>query len=226
MRKKVKEYISNRLYELHIFRILGFSGKDYATFKIVSTSKHKNSGTWLFNNFYFPLMVVVSPFILTLVHNTYNTVAYKKTLLEILISGSFTLIGINVIRTASTSISEKLDDSKVPTQFKDQIDNLFGEIDGIRNKLERRVWVISYIGWGLYLLQIGQFVNDSSWVIYIILSIVIILTLASIIHGRFIFLMKTNLFDKEEVVMLLFGKLLGQKNDFKQLEELLKNQGL
>lgn len=219
-------YFSNKIYELHLFRVLGFSMKDYATFKIVSTSKQKNSGTWFFNNLYFPVMIIVSPIILTIVHNSFNTVAYHKSFLEILISGSLTLLGINVVRTASTAISEKLDGSKVPQQFADQIDNVFGEIEGIKSKLERRVWIISFTGWGLYLLQIGQFINDSNNLVYLILVCVILLAIASILYGRFIYLMKSNLFDKEEVITLLFGKLLNSKNEFTHLESQLKKQGL
>jgi hypothetical protein len=82
------------------------------------------------------------------------------------------------------------------------------------------------MGWGLYLLQIGQFVNTSHPVIYLILIVAVLLTGASILYGHFIYLMKTNLFDREEVITLLFGQLLNQKNEFNQLEELLKKQGL
>jgi len=226
MYNKIKTYFSSKKYQVHLFRLLGFSNKDYATFKIISTSKKKNAGWWFFNNLYFPLMVVVSPFILTLVHDYYGTVSYKKSLLEILISGSLTLLGINVVRTASTSLGEKLDDSSIPSQFRDQIDNLLGEIQAIKNKLERRVWFISFVGWGVYLLQIGQFINSGKSIIYLILLFVIFLVIASVIYGRFIYLMKLNILDKEEVVTLLFGKLLTTQDDFAKLKNVLNNQGL
>ncbi|MEJ0106143.1 MAG: hypothetical protein WDO19_27890 [Bacteroidota bacterium] len=214
------------MYELHLFKLLGFSNKDYATYKIISTSKKRNAGAWFFNNLWFPLLVVISPIGLTIVHHYFNTVAYQKTFLEILISGSFTLLGINVIRTASTAISEKLDESMIPAQLSGQVEGLIPEINSIKSKLDRRVWFITFGGWALYLLQIGQFVNTSHSFIYLILVIVIILTFTSILYGRFIFLMKTNVFDTEEVVSLLFGKLIRQRDDFNQLEDLLKKQGL
>jgi hypothetical protein len=226
MCKEIVNYFSSKKYQLHLFRLFGFSNKDYATFKILSTSKKRNSGWWFFNNLYFPLMVIVSPIILTIVHNYYNTVAYNKSFIEIIISGSLTLLGINIVRTASTAIGEKLDGTNIPAQLKDQIDSLIAEIDSIKSKLDRRVWFISFFGWGLYLLQIGQFVNNSHSFVYVILLVVIILAITSVLYGRFIYLMKTNIFDREEVVTLLFGKLLSAKDDFTQLESVLQNQGL
>lgn len=222
----IREYISTRKYELHVFRMLGLSNKDYTTFKIVSTAKRKNAGAWFFNNLWFPSLVILSPIILTIVHVYFNTVAYNKSLLEILISGSLTLMGINVIRTASTSVSEKLDESMVPNQFASQTAGLVSEINAIKSKLERRVWFITFGGWFLYLLQIGQFVNASHPIIYLVLVIVVILTLVSVLYGRFIFLMKTNLFDTQEAIGLLFGRLINQNDEFTHLEETLKNQGL
>jgi len=226
MCKSIANYFSSKRYELHLFRIFGLSAKDYATFKIASTAKRRNAGVWFFNNLYFPLMVIISPIVLTIVHNFFNTVEYNKSLIEILISGSLTLLGINVLRTASTAITEKIDDSIVPPQLTDKINDVFVEIDTIRSKLERRIWIITFFGWGLYLLQIGQFVNAKHSFIYVILISVALLTTASILHGRFIYLMKTNFLDTEEAITLLFTKLLNSKNEFNKLENLLKSQGL
>ncbi|RZK04195.1 MAG: hypothetical protein EOO43_22675 [Flavobacterium sp.] len=226
MGKKVREYFKNRVYEYHLFRILGFSLKDYTTFKIASAAKQKNAGVWFFNNLWFPILVIVSPITLTFVHKFWNTVSYSKSLLEILIGGSLTLLGINVLRTSSTAISEKLDKTKVPSQFSEQVDYLIDEIEMIRSKLERKVWIATFLGWGLYLLQMGQLINVNSSMIYIVFVCVVLLTFTSILYGRFIFLMKTNLFDKEEAIRLLFSKLINQKDEFNRLEDLLKSQGL
>ncbi len=226
MFNKLSIYVASKKYEVHLFKILGFTNQEYSTYQIVATARQKRTNLWFFNNLFFPGMVIVSPIFLTIIHNYFNTVAYHKPLTEILIGGSLTLLGINVIRTASTTISEKLIPGNVPENFAGRITDLIDEIDIIRNKLERRVWYLSFGGWGLYILQIGQFVNTSHPFIYVILALVIVLTLVSVLHGRFIVLMKTNILDTEESVTLLFGRLLSQKNDFTDLESKLKEQGL
>ncbi|SDP45854.1 hypothetical protein SAMN05428975_1302 [Mucilaginibacter sp. OK268] len=226
MFKKTSIYFSSKKYEVHLFKLLGFTNQEYSTYKIVSIARQKKTKSWFFNNLYFPSMVIISPIFLTIIHNYFNSFAYHKTVTEILIGGSVTLLGINVIRTASTAISEKLIPANVPENFVGRITDLIDEIDIIRNKLERRVWSLSSIGWLLYILQIGQFVNTSHPFIYVILVLVIGLTLISVLHGRFIVLMKTNILDTEDSVTLLFGRLLSQKNDFTDLESKLKEQGL
>lgn len=226
MGKKLKIYFASKKYEVHLFKFLGFTSQEYSTYQIVATARQKRTNLWFFNNLYFPSLVITSPILLSIIHHYFNSIAYHKSLTEILIGGSVTLLGINVIRTASTAISEKLVPNNIPENFVGRVSELVEEIDIIRSKLERRVWYLTYSGWFLYILQVGQFVNTSHPIIYVILAIVISLTLISVLHGRFIVLMKTNILDTEESVTLLFGRLLSQKNDFTDLESKLKEQGL
>lgn len=226
MCKNVKQYFLSGQYQLHLFYLMGFTKKEYATYKIVSVSKNRNRLGWLFNNLAFPLLVIISPWILTWVHYYFGTIKFNKTIVEILIGGSVTLLGINVLRTTSTSVADKLDEPKVPMQYNGQLDTLYEEINAIKNKLDRRSWILTFLGWGMYLLQIGQFVDTSRGIIYFVIFFAVILMLVSVIHGRFIYLMKTNLFNQEKMVSLLFSKLLSQGDEYNDLENQLKNLGI
>lgn len=221
-----KQYFRNRKYEYHGFRIIGFSKKDYTTYKTVSVSKIRSSDNWFFNNLYFPVMVIISPVLLIAIHYFFNTIAYNRSLLDILITGSLTLLGINVLRTASTTMSEKVDLPDKRSADISKYEKLILEVDDIRSKLDRRTWVLTLIGWLVYFSQVGQFVTNSHSVIYIFVIGVILLTFVSIIYGRFIFIMKTNVLGNDEVAKALFGSLPNQSNDYDELKNRLNKQGV
>ena len=226
MWKKIEDYFKSKKYELHFFRLLGFSEKDYTTYKVIAISKKKTSGVWFTNNLWFPLVVIFLPFILTLVNYCFKTTTFDKSLVNICISGSITLLGINVLRTSSTIISEKLKYENVPVELVSKIEEVESEILAIKKKLGTRSWVLSVLGLILYFLQIGLFINDKSNAVYGFILIVCGLSFFSIFLGRFISLLETNVFDKEDAIRLLFKKLTTQKDEYLKLEEQLTNQGL
>lgn len=226
MGNKLQSYFKNKMYELHFFKLLGFNEKDYTTYKIISISKKKTSGVWFTNNLYFPLVVIFCPYVLTIIHHFFETTTFNKSFVEICISGSITLLGINVIRTSSTVISEKLKYDNVPSELAPNIDEVESEIVAIKKKLGSRSWILSIIGLGLYFLQIGLFITSKSNAVYWCILIICLLTLFSIFLGRFISLLETNIFDKEDAIRLLFRKLITQKDDYIKLEEQLNSQGL
>lgn len=227
MCKKIKSYFASKKYELHFIKLLGFSEKDYTTFKVISISKKKTAGMWFTNNLYFPLFVIFLPYSLTIVHQLFNTITFDKSLINICISGSITLLGINVLRTSSTIISEKLKYNNVPPDLAPNIEEVELEILAIKKKLATRSWILSVAGLILYFLQIGLFINDSNIIAaYGCVFIICILSLFSILLGRFISLLETNVFDKEEAIRLLFRKLITQKEDYSKLETQLTQQGI
>lgn len=226
MWKKIINYFKSKIYELHFFRLLGFSEKDYTTFKVISISKKKTSGVWFTNNLYFPLVVIFLPYILTIVNYCFQTTTFNKSWVNICISGSITLLGINVLRTSSTIISEKLKYDNVPIDLVPKIEEVESEILAIKKKLATKSWILSIIGLILYFLQIGLFINDSKNAVYWFIVIICLLSLFSIFLGRFISLLETNVFDKEDAIRLLFKKLITQKEDYSKLETQLTNQGL
>jgi len=226
MWKKIRAYYSNRMYELHFFKMLGFNEKDYTTYKVVAISKSKTANIWFTNNLYFPLVVIFSPLLLTIVHYCFNTTPFNKSVVEICISGSITLLGINVIRTSSTIIAEKLRYDNVPSEFINKIDEVEAEINALKKKLATKSWILTTIGSFLYFLQIGLFITNKSSAVYWFIFGIIVTSLFSILLGRFISLLETNIFEKEDAIRLLFRKLITQKDDYQNLESQLNNQGL
>lgn len=212
--------------ELLLFRILGFSKNEYKTYLVAAESKSRSRNIWYINNFFAPLAIIISPYILTLLHHGFGTVNYSKSFIDILIGGSLTLIGVNVIRTSSTMLTEKIDDSKVPKESIGAFKSLQNEIGHIRDKLNMYSWGLTIVGAMLYFIQVGQFVNSSNNYIYIVLSFVVFVTGSSIICGRFISLMKSNFFEDQNVMQILFNSLTNQGADYKSLEEKINNLGL
>jgi hypothetical protein len=222
----IVNYFKNSIYELHLFKLLGFSANDYSTYKIASLSKRTNRDIWIFNNVLVPVGIIISPYLLTLIHDYFGTVAYSKSIFDILISGSLTLLGINVLRTASTSLSENIDNTKIPKQLVSDFNALQNKIEDIRSKLYRKSWSLTAIGALFYLLQIGQFVNSSNNAMYFVLFFVLFISVYSIFCARFMSLMKSNFIQNEEVIPMLFNRLLKKRDDFNNLEEQLRKKGI
>lgn len=223
---KIKNYFKNRIFEIHFFYLLGFSKKYYAAYQIISKNKRRNRGNWMLNNLIFPLLVIFIPFVLKIVSDCFNVFAFDKSYTTIFIGGSLTLLGINIIRTSSTIISEKLNYENVSAEFQTKINDIDLEINTLKKRLNSWSWVLSILGTFLYILQVASLINDSNSTINWFVTAIILVFLLSIFFGRFISLMETNLFEKEEFATLLFSKLITIEKDYTELADTLKNQGL
>lgn len=222
----IKRYFIDKVYEVHLFRLIGIRKNEYATFQIISIPKKYAKSTWLFNNLYFPLTVIFFPYILTIVHIAFNTIPFNKSFLDLAITGSFTMLGINVLRSASTAVTEKFDDFRISDEYAGNLGALKDQLNGIKGKLRSMVVAFTFVGGALYLIQVGQFINSTNNWIYLFFAIIFLCTSLSIIFGRLIYLIETNFMDNDEVVKLLFKKLNDQTNDFNQLADQLSKQGL
>lgn len=219
-------YFVSEVYKKHGFLLLGFNKKDYATFQMLSASKKKSRSTWFENNLGWPLFVIFLPWGFALLHRGFNTVAYDKTLLDIAISGSLTLVGINVLRSTFILISDRLDDTKIPEELKDGWPEVLGEIKGMKEKIKWKVWFFSVVGTVLYVIQVTQMVNATvSYIYYILLGIVYI-AIVSIFLARFIFLLETNFLEDRDLVEMLFSCLRTQKDDLQKMKTKLAKQGI
>jgi|GEM_PF-3028488 len=210
----------------HIFWLVGFSSKEYATIKIISFSKKRNAKVWFFNNLFFPVLIIYAPYIASIIHRKFGTLSFDKSLLELTITGSLSLVGINVLRSASTYIAEKLDESKVPLEYAGSLDNLKSEISAIKGTLKSWVFLLTVLGAFLFLIQAIQLINGDHEAIFYFVLVITVVTALSILAGRFIYLLETNYFDNEEVVRLLFRVVKNQKTDFDKLEGEIKKMGL
>ncbi len=223
---RTKNYFKNKTFEVHFFWLLGFSGKYYAAYKIIATNKRRNRSVWLLNNFIFPIIVILSPFILTIISEHFHTIEFTKSFTAILIGGAISLLGINVLRTSSTIISEKLNYENIPSEYSSKVSEIENEINTLKKRLTGWSWILSAIGFLLYFIQTAQLINESNKVVYWFLLGILAVLLLSLFFGRFISLMESNLFDREEFTKLLFSSLITQNNDYNELETQLKNQGL
>jgi hypothetical protein len=223
---KIKDYFKNRIFEVHFFWILGFSSKYYAAYKIIATNKQRNRNIWLLNNVLFPITVILSPYLWTIISENFDTIKFSKSFTTILIGGAISLLGINVLRTSSTLISEKLNYGNIPSEYSSKVSEIETEINTLKKRLISWSWLLSAVGFILYFIQSAQLINDTNSVVYYFLLGILIVFLLSLFFGRFISLMESNLFDREEFTKLLFSSLITQNNDYNDLETKLKNQGL
>lgn len=219
-------YFKNRTFEVHFFWLLGFKSKYYAAYKIIAANKKRNKSIWMLNNFIFPVIVIISPYILTIISEYFHTIEFTKSFTAILIGGAISLLGINVLRTSSTIISEKLNYDNIPSEYSSKVSEIENEINTLKKRLTGWSWVLSAIGFLFYFIQTAQLINDTNKVVYWFLLGILIVLLLSLFFGRFISLMESNLFDREEFTKLLFSSLITQNNDYNELEIQLKNQGL
>lgn len=219
-------YFVSELYKKHCFLLLGFRKKDYATFQMLSASKKKSRSTWFENNLGWPLFVIFLPWGFALLHRAFNTVAYDRTILEIAISGSLTLVGINVLRSTFILISDRLDDSKIPEHLKDAWPEVLAEIKGMKEKIKWKVWFFSVVGTVLYVVQVIQLINTTEPYVYYVLIGIVYIAIVSIFLARFIFLLETNFLEDKDLIEMLFRCLKSQKNDYENMKTKLAKQGI
>lgn len=180
----------------------------------------------MMNNVIFPICVILSSALWIIISDNYETIDFDKSFITILISGAISLLGINVLRTSSTIISEKLNFDIIPSEFASKASEFEREISTLKKRLTGWSWVLSCIGFFLYFIQTGQLINDTNNVVYWFLAGILLVLVLSLFFGRFISLLESNIFDKEDYTKLLFSCLITQNNDYKELEDKLKNQGL
>lgn len=227
MYNTIKKYFDNKKYQYHLFKILGYNVIQYKTFKAASLLNARNFKNWFFNNFYFPLIVVIStPLLLFAFHTFFKSIPYNKGIIEIFITGSITLLGLNVLRTSLTTTTEQLVMPDRNNPDLNKYDKLLLDFLDLRTTLDRRAFWLTFFGWIFYVAQIGQFVNNSNWVIYIFIILVLLLMVASVINARFIFIMKGNLASDDDLMRTLFGSLPNQTNDYDNLKNLFQQQSL
>lgn len=220
------DYFKKKKYQLLFFKIIGFNKNEITTFKIVTHTKRRTARVWYINNLIFPLTVIFLPYTFTLLHYMFNTINFNKSIQDICISGALTILGINVLRTSSTVFSEKNKHENVPQDLLNNINEVEQEINAIKKRLAARSWLFSIIGMFLYLAQICNFIKNDGFFVYIVITAIVIISMISIILGRFISLLETNIFETEDAIRLIFQKLVSRPETYENLKSTLTNQGL
>lgn len=223
---KICKYFKEKKYQLLFFKIIGFNNNEITTFKIVTHTKKRTARVWYINNLIFPLTVIFLPYVFTLLHYMFDTIDFNKSIQDICISGALTILGINVLRTSSTVFSEKNKHENVPPDLLGNINEVELEIHAMKKRLAARSWVFSVIGMFLYLSQICNFVKNDGFFVYFIISAIVIVSLISIMLGRFISLLETNIFETEDAIRLIFQKLVSRPETYENLKSTLIKQGL
>ncbi|MFD2524163.1 hypothetical protein [Emticicia soli] len=207
-----------------ICTMLIFSKNEISTLKLALNSKKRKRLLWFANNLIFPLFIIYIPILLTLISHDFGKIQFDKGLLELTITGSFTLLGINVMRTGLVLANEKISEQHIPKEIAGSI---LEDIESIKAKLRLTINLFTFIGAFLYLIQVGSLLNPKiKPQVYYYVSAIIILSLFSVIIGRFITVIQTNFFDNENLIAE-YLKSLGYNNnkDFVDMEQQIKTQG-
>ena len=114
---------------------MGFSKNEIITLRIIAHTKRKHAYNWYVNNMLYPVGLIITPYLFTIISNDLRTLNYTKSFLDILLNGSLCLLGFNVLRGASALIVEKLDESEMYNSNVQHWNNVKSEIVTIKNKL-------------------------------------------------------------------------------------------
>jgi hypothetical protein len=226
MTTNIRSFFKQKLYIRYFFYIITFTKKEYTTFEIISFTKKRQSSHWYFNNLFFPILTIFSPLLFYFIDIYFNSIEFKKSVLDLAISGSITLMGLSVLRSAATSFTDKIDNDELTEQGRIIRTQVIKEIDVLKNKLIRISWILTFLGWLFYVIQVVQMVNTKNNAIYWFLFIFILVSGLSIFIGRFMYLVDTNYYQNDAIIELLFEKLREQKSEGEALRDELESKGL
>lgn len=202
-----------------------FKREDLATYEVVAHVKRKNTGQWYFNNLIFPVLTIFSPIFLYFFGLESKTFVFNRDLVDFVISGSLTLMGLSVLRSAHTNIKDDVDESLLSGHGLAIRKKIVEKINSLRGRLVRWSWVLTSFGWLCYVVQVGQIISKSSSHIQSYIVIFFVASGASIFIGRFMYLMDTNFLENSAATTLLCEIFKEDKSEEEILRNQLKNQG-
>lgn len=225
--KKVQMFFVNEGHSKVILRFMGIGVKEYDALKTISSPKKKLAHNWYVNNVVFPITFsLLVPSLLSGIHTWFGTISYDKSFTDIVLSGSFTLSGLNILRSASTMVAERLDDSKLSDPIKILWLQVREDVAIIKNKLDLALNYLTYAGIISYLLQVSQIIRGTNSVIYVFIIVFCFIFLVSVLIGRLVFVFNANFLSNEDVVKLLYTNISGQSYDNSSLTDKVKQGGL
>lgn len=209
-----------------LFYCFFFKKEDIAAYEVVAHVKKKNTGQWYFNNLIFPILTVFSPMLLYFFSVDSKTFIFNRDITDFVISGSLTLMGLSVLRSAHTNIKDDVDDSLLSGHGLAIRNKILEKVNSLRGKLVRWSWVLTSFGWLFYVVQVGQIISKNSSYIQSYIIIFFIASGASIFIGRFMYLMDSNFLENSAATTLLCEIFKEDKSEEEVLRNQLKNQGL
>ena len=211
-RKTITETLSNWFFAIV------FNEKEAETIQLAIEAKQAAKKYWYINNIITPIIILYLPYILTLVSEDFHIINFKKSLVQLTLTGAFSMIGINVMRTNLTLVNETIK----PTHIEDKsiFEGLLKDIESIKSKIRSWILLLTLLGTLAYFIQVGNFMdtNNSNITPYLIAAI--ILFTLSVFFGRLISIVQTNFADDESKVRAWVNSLAKkQSNDFSSLKE-------
>ncbi len=85
-------------------RIL-FNDKDERIIIAAFDANYLHQKYWLINNVAIPLIILYLPYVFTLINEDFGSIIFHKTFQNLTLTGSLTMLGINVMRANLTSVS-------------------------------------------------------------------------------------------------------------------------
>lgn len=206
------------------FKLIFFNSNEYVTIAIALSAKKKKSIVWMANNLFIPVLIIYSPYLLTLLSHHFQTLRYEKNFYDLSITGALTLLGINVMRVSLSLIDERINESKIPESI---LKNVTDDIASIKSKL--RLWsiVLTFIGGICYFIQVGNFLNPSQGVIKWYVGAFLLITLFSIFISRIIVVIQSNFVDNDNLIQI-WMKLLNYntEKEYSSLKTITTEEGL
>lgn len=207
-----------------LYTLLFFPKSERQIITIASESKKKKNSLWYKSNLVAPLLIIYAPYFFTRVSEDFGVLNFHKGLIDLTLTGSFTLLGINVMRTSLTLINEKIDYSLLP----EEITKRFGEdVEAAKSRLRFYITALTWIGGIFYVIQVCSFIDASNTKVYYYLPLILLFCLLSVVVARHITVVQTNFLDDKQFVSDSISKLsYNHKSDLKSLETIATEEGL
>jgi hypothetical protein len=195
-----------------------FNKKEADTVLLAIEAKKGAKKYWYINNIITPIGILYFPYLLTLVSKDFGIITFNKTLIQLTLTGAFSMIGINVMRSSLTSVNEAIQKTHITDD--ELFNGLIKDVESIKSKLRSLILFLTLLGTLAYFIQVANFIDPQNQHIYPYLFAVIIIFLVSIFFGRLISVVQTNFLDDKSIVEAYIASLaLNHTAEFNSLKE-------
>jgi hypothetical protein len=207
-----------------LYTLLLFSRNERDIIKLAVDSKSKKSLIWYRTNLAYPLIIIYFPIILTFVSKDFGKLDFSKSIWELTLTGSFTILGINIMRNSLTYINEKLNTDHLPPNI---IENFNEDVETTKSGLRNCINYLTILGAILYFLQVGLFIDPKSAAVGPYILLIVVICFISVILGRHITVVQANFLDGSERVSTQVRQMkYNHSSDLKTLESTVLKEGL
>lgn len=217
--KKLFNYLTNQILTLL------FNKKDSEIINVALNHSSSNLKYWVVNNIITPLIILYLPFLFTMVSEDFNINLVSKSWQQLTLTGTFTMIGINVMRANFTSVNEILTNDSFQNDpgFKE----LFAHTETLKSKLRSWVHILTILSSFFYFIQVGAFINADDQKSYKYMVIFGIVFFFSVFIARILSVIQSNFTKDEEITRGLIEIMnLQRKASYNNLKNEISKGGI